>query len=42
MLLTHVYKCFAYMYFCPLWRPAEGIKAPDPGVTDGCELTCGS
>ena len=36
----------SYVYLCALglqcsWRPEEGIRAPQTGVTDSCELPWG-
>lgn len=35
MLCVYVFLCT----MCP-WRPAEGIRSPQTGVTDGCESQC--
>lgn len=33
--LICVYVCLLYVYGCP-WKPEEGIKSAEAGVTGGC------
>ena len=42
LFLLYVYVCFACVYVCVYVMPKEGIRSSGTGVTDGCELPCGS